>query len=151
MTWNLAQTMSLIKAAQHKYTHRKLVSKDPKTGRARYRYYYARHHGGGITGAKFEAGSAFRLTFKGRTGHFHVESVNGDMVTVRHDGRKGSKPIEMSRDELRALLERQHSKLETKSREKAQKRRQRAAKKRKSTKRKSTKRQAPAKRPQLSV
>lgn len=142
MTWNLAQTMSLIKAAQHKYTHRKLVGRDPKTGRPRYRYYYARHHGGGITSAKFEAGSAFRLTFKGRTGHFHVESVDGDMVTVRHDGRKGSKPIEMSRDELRALLERQHSKLETKSREKAQKRRK---------KRKSTKRQAPAKRPQLSV
>ena len=151
MTWNLAQTMSLIKAAQHKYTHRKLVGRDPKTNRPRYRYYYARHHGGGITSAKFEAGSAFRLTFKGRTGHFHVESVDGDMVTVRHDGRKGSKPIEMSRDELRALLERQHSKLETKSREKAQKRRKSAAKKRKSTKRKSTKRQAPAKRPQLSV
>jgi hypothetical protein len=146
MIWNLAQTMSLIKAAQHKYTHRKLVGRDPKTGRPRYRYYYARHHGGGITGAAFEAGSAFRLTFKGRTGHFHVESVDGDMVTVRHDGRKGSKPIEMSRDELRTLLERQHSRLETASREKAQKKRKRAAKKRKSTKR-----QAPAKRAQLSV
>jgi hypothetical protein len=141
MTWNLEQTMSLIKAAQHKYTHRKLVGRDPKTNRPRYRYYYARHHGGGITSAKFEAGSAFKLTFKGRRGHFHIQRVEGNKVFVKHDGRPGSKEVEMSQDELRALLEKQHSELETKGREKAQKRRKSAAKKRKSTKRtKSTKR-----------
>lgn len=141
MTWNLAQTMSLIKAAQHKYTHRKLISRDPKTNRPRYRYYYARHHGGGITSAAFEAGSAFKLTFKGRRGHFHIQRVEGNKVFVKHDGRPGSKEVEMSQDELRALLEKQHSELETKGREKAQKRRKSAAKKRKSTKRtKSTKR-----------
>jgi hypothetical protein len=135
MTWNLAQTMSLIKAAQHKYTHRKLVGRDPKTNRPRYRYYYARHHGGGITSAAFEAGNAFKLTFKGRRGHFHIQRVEGNKVFVKHDGRPGSKEVEMSQDELRALLEKQHSELETKGREKAQRRRKSAAKKRKSTKR----------------
>ncbi len=149
MTWNLTQTMSLIKAAQHKYTHRKLIGRDPKTNRARYRYYYARHHGGGITGAKFEAGSAFKLTFKGRRGHFHVDRVEGDKVFVKHDGRPGSKEVEMSRDELRALLEKQHSKAETKSREKAQENRRKGrkstAKKRKSTKRKKAQTTAPKK------
>ena len=145
MTWNLAQTMSLIKAAQHKYTHRKLISRDPRTGRARYRYYYARHHGGGITGAKFEAGAAFKLTYKNRRGHFHIQRVEGDTVFVKHDGRPGSKEVPMSQDELRALLQKQHSELETKGREKAQanrrKGRKKSAKKRKSTKRtKSTKR-----------
>ena len=109
MTWNLAQAMNMIKAAGHKYTHRKLVGKDPKTGRKRYRYYYAEHHGGGITGAAFEAGAAFKLTFKGRRGHFHVQRVEGDKVFVKHDGRPGSKEVEMSQDELRALLKRQHS------------------------------------------
>jgi hypothetical protein len=128
--------MNLIKAAGHKYTHRKLVGRDPKTNRARYRYYYAEHHGGGITSAKFEEGAAFKLTFKGRRGHFHINRVEGDKVFVKHDGRPGSKEVEMSQDELRALLEKQHAKAETKSREKAQKRRKSATKKRKSTKRK---------------
>ena len=69
---------------------------------------------------------------------------------MKHDGRPGAKEVEMSRDELRALLEKQHSKLETKSREKAQanrrKGRKKSAKKRKgakSTKRKKTQTQTP--------
>ena len=145
MTWNLAQAMNMIKAAGHKYTHRKLVGKDPKTGRKRYRYYYAEHHGGGITSAKFEEGAAFKLTFKNRRGHFHVQRVEGDKVFVKHDGRPGSKEVEMSQDELRALLERQHSKTETKSREKAQANRRKGRKstKRKSTTRKKTQTQTP--------
>jgi hypothetical protein len=145
MTWNLTETMTMIKAAGHKYTHRKLVGKDPKTGRKRYRYYYAEHHGGGITSAKFEEGAAFKLTFKNRRGHFHVQRVEGDKVFVKHDGRPGSKEVEMSQDELRALLERQHSKTETKSREKAQANRRKGRKstKRKSTTRKKTQTQTP--------
>lgn len=134
MTYSPTLALTLLKAAGHKYTHRKLISRDPRTGRARYRYYYAEHHGGGITGAKFEAGSAFKLTFKGRRGHFRIKSVDGDMITISHDARPGVEIPPIHRDELRALLEKQHSKAETKSRQKAQ---------RKSTKRKSTKRQAP--------
>lgn len=132
MTYSPTLALTLLKAAQHKYTHRKLISRDPKTGRARYRYYYAEHHGGGITGAKFEAGSAFKLTFRGRRGHFHIKAVDGDMITISHDARPGVEIPPIHRDELRALLEKQHSKAETKSREKAQRKR-----------RKSTKRQAP--------
>jgi len=147
MTWNLAQTMSMIKAAGHKYTHRKLVGKDPKTGRKRYRYYYAEHHGGGITGAAFEAGAAFKLTFKGRRGHFHVQRVEGDKVFVKHDGRPGSKEVEMSQDELRALLKRQHSKAETKSREKAQANRRKKKKSPKKSAKKSAKKKTPREEP----
>lgn len=35
----------LEKAASHKYTHRKMIGRDPKTNRIRYRYYYQEHHG----------------------------------------------------------------------------------------------------------
>ena len=122
----LAQTMSLIKARIKKYKYRR-----PKPGGG-YKYYYEEHHGGGITSAKFEAGSAFKLTFRGRRGHFHIKAVEGDMVTISHDARPGVEIPPIHRDELRALLEKQHSKAETQSRKKAQRK-----------KRKSTKRQAP--------
>lgn len=129
MTWNLAQTMSIIKAAQHKYTHRKMIGRDPKTNRIRYRYYYAEHHGGGITSANIEEGSAFKLTFKGRRGHFHVQRVEGDRVFVKHDGRPNAKEVVMTKSELRALLKRQHETIENKKREKAQEARRKGRKK----------------------
>ena len=154
MTFSLLKAQALLKARQHKYTHRKLVGRDPKTNRKRYRYYYAEHHGGGITSAEIEAGSAFKLTFKGRRGHFHVQSVEGDVVTVKHDGRPNSKPVEMTKAEFRALLKRQHETVENKKREKAQENRRRGRKKRKGSKR--TKRktatpqtQAPEQTPQV--
>jgi len=154
MTFSLLKAQALLKARQHKYTHRKLIGRDPKTNRKRYRYYYAEHHGGGITSAEIEAGSAFKLTFKGRRGHFHVQSVEGDTVTVRHDGRPNSKPVEMTKAEFRALLKRQHETVENKKREKAQENRRRGRKKRKGSKR--TKRktatpqtQAPEQTPQV--
>ena len=103
----LDQEDDLEKGAGHKYTHRKRVGTD-KRGRARYRYYYQEHHGGGITRAKLEAGAAFKLTFRGRRGHFHIESVQGDIVTVKHDGRPNSKPVEMTKAEFRAMIKRQH-------------------------------------------
>ena len=129
MTWNLAQTMSMIKAAQHKYTHRKMIGRDPKTNRIRYRYYYAEHHGGGITGAAFEEGSAFKLTYKGRRGHFHIQRVDGDKVYVKHDGRPNAKEVELTKGELRALLKRQHETIESTKREKAQEARRKGRKK----------------------
>lgn len=142
MTFNLSDTMSMIKARQHKYTHRKMIGRDPKTNRIRYRYYYAEHHGEGITSANIEEGSAFKLTYKGRRGHFHVQRVEGDKVFVKHDGRPGSKEVEMTKGELRALLEKQHAKAETQSREKAQ------ANRRKGRKKKAAKKKAAKKTPQ---
>ena len=153
MTFSLLKAQALLKARQHKYTHRKLIGHDPKSNRKRYRYYYAEHHGGGITSAEIEAGSAFKLTFKGRRGHFHVQSVEGDVVTVRHDGRPNSKPVEMTKAEFRALLKRQHETVENKKREKAQENRRRGRKQRKGskrTKRKTTPQtQAPEQTPQV--
>lgn len=129
MTFNLSAVMCLIKARQHKYTHRKMIGRDPKTNRIRYRYYYSEHHGGGITSANIEEGSAFKLTYKGRRGHFHVQRVEGDKVYVKHDGRPNAKEVEMTKSELRALLKRQHETIENKKREKAQRRRKSSAKK----------------------
>ena len=134
MTYSPTLALTLIKAAQHKYTHKKRVGTDKK-GRARYRYYYKRHHGGGITGAKFEEGSAFKLTWKGRRGHFHIKSIEGDMVKISHDARPDVDIPPIHRDELRAILERQHGAAETKSREKAQRKRRKSSAKKKSAKR----------------
>lgn len=143
MTYSPTLALTLIKAAQHKYTHKKRVGTDKK-GRARYRYYYKRHHGGGITGAKFEEGSAFQLTWKGRRGHFHIKSIEGDMVKISHDARPDVEIPPIHKDELRAILERQHGAAETKSREKAQRKRKRSAKKKTAPKReKAPKTQAP--------
>lgn len=108
----------LEKAVGHKYTHRKLVGRDPKTNRARYRYYYAEHQGGGISRAKFEAGSAFKLTWRGRRGHFHIDRVEGDQIFITHDSRPNMEPVPVQADELRALLRKQHSKAEQKHVEK---------------------------------
>ena len=55
-------------------------------------------------------------------------SVEGDTVTVKHDGRPNSKPVEMSKTEFRALLKRQHEAVENKKREKAQENRRRGSK-----------------------
>ena len=129
MTFNLPSIMTMIKARQHKYTHRKMIGRDPKTNRIRYRYYYAEHHGGGITSAEIEAGSAFKLTYKGRRGHFHVQRTEGDKVFVKHDGRPNAKEVEMTKSELRALLKAQHETIETKKREKAQEARRKGRKK----------------------
>ena len=125
MTYSPTLALTLIKAAQHKYTHRKMIGRDPKTNRIRYRYYYAEHQGGGITSARFEEGSAFKLTWRGRRGHFHIKSVDGDMVTISHDARPNMEPVTISKDELRAILKSQHGKAEQKSREKTQRKRKR--------------------------
>lgn len=127
MTYSPTLALAIIKAAQHKYTHKKRVGTD-KRGRARYRYYYAEHHGGGISRASFEEGSAFKLTWRGRRGHFHIKSVEGDMVTISHDARPNMAPVTISKSELRAILEKQHGKAEQKSREKAQRKRKTAPK-----------------------
>lgn len=110
----------LEKAVGHKYTHRKRVGTD-KRGRARYRYYYAEHQGGGISRASFEAGSAFKLTWKGRRGHFHIDRVEGDQVFITHDSRPSMTPVAISKGELRALLKSQHGKAEQEHVEKRRK------------------------------
>jgi hypothetical protein len=97
----------LEKAAQHKYTHKKRVGTDKK-GRPQWRYFYNVRHGGGIGGAALEVkgGEAFQLTNQGQRGHFHVQRVRGNRVTVRHD--ETGHEVTMSKRELQALLMQEH-------------------------------------------
>ena len=93
------------KAAGHKYLRRKPYF--DKKGRKRYRYTYKEHHGGGIN--KKEAmveGAAFRLSHNGQAGHFHIESVSGNRLKIRHDESGGE--LELSKAEFQRLLHIEH-------------------------------------------
>ena len=97
----------LVKAAQHKY-----IKRVPKAGGKGYVYYYSE---GSATSAKIKEhmkeGAAFKLTHEGKTGHFHIKGLNGERVRVEHDESGAS--VEMTRDELAALLQREHAKPKT--------------------------------------
>ena len=90
-------------AGRRNTTHRKRVGTD-KRGRGRYGSITIKSTTGavGSWGRNLKQGAAFKLTFRGRRGHFHIESVQGDIVTVKHDGRANSKPVQMSKAEFRA-------------------------------------------------
>ena len=148
MTFSLLTAQVLLKARIKKYDYR-----IPKVGGG-YKYYYKKHRGGGMTRAKFEEGAAFKLTWKNRRGHFHIKKIEGDMVTISHDSRPNVDIPPIHKDELRAILRKQHGKAEEKSRAQAQENRRRGRKKRKGSKR--TKRktatpqtQAPEQTPQV--
>ena len=97
----------LVKAAQHKY-----IKRVPKAGGKGYVYYYSE---GSATSAKIKEHmkekAAFRLNYEGAVGHFHITAVKGDIVSVKHDGSGTS--VSMTRDELAALLMREHAKTKT--------------------------------------
>ena len=97
----------LIKARQHKY-----IKRVPKAGGKGYVYYYSE---GSATSAKIKEHmkekAAFRLNYEGAVGHFHITAVKGDIVSVKHDGSGTS--VSMTRDELAALLMREHAKTKT--------------------------------------
>ena len=91
----------LIKARQHKY-----IKRVPKAGGG-YTYFYREQHGGGVALKEhMKAGAAFRLTHNGQEGHFHIKALDGERLTVEHDETRVK--VEMTRDELAALLTRQH-------------------------------------------
>jgi hypothetical protein len=91
----------LIKARQHKY-----IKRVPKAGGG-YTYFYREQHGGGVALKEhMKAGAAFRLTHNGQEGHFHIKELDGERLTVEHDETRVK--VEMTRDELAALLTRQH-------------------------------------------
>ena len=100
----------LEKARVLKYDYRRPSKTrfNKKTGKREWDYFYAKKHGARVTRGAFEAGAAFRMTFKGRKGHFHIHHVKGDQVFITHDSRPDMEPIPVQADELRALLERQH-------------------------------------------
>jgi hypothetical protein len=91
----------LIKARQHKY-----IKRVPKAGGG-YTYFYREQHGGGVALKEhMKEGAAFRLTHNGQEGHFHIKALDGERLTVEHDETRVK--VEMTRDELAALLTRQH-------------------------------------------
>jgi hypothetical protein len=100
----------LEKARVLKYDYRRPSKTrfNKKTGKREWDYFYTKKHGARVTRGAFEAGAAFRMTWKGRKGHFHIHHVKGDQVFITHDSRPDMEPIPVQADELRALLERQH-------------------------------------------
>jgi hypothetical protein len=104
----------LFKGASHKYKYRKLTGHDKKTGRPKYRYYYDYRHGGGIQSAEhFKVGSKFEFSYGNQRGHFRIDSIKGDKITVTHDEIAGFS-VNFSRKEFSALLGAQHRKQQIK-------------------------------------
>jgi hypothetical protein len=102
-------TLDLLKAASHKYIRRIPKGRDKKTGRMKYDYIYKEHHRGGVTSLEdVKAGEAFKIKdpSTGKAGHFHVQSVSGNNVTVKHD--ESDREVTMTKAEFKALLTREH-------------------------------------------
>ena len=112
----------LVKAAQHKY-----IKRVPKAGGKGYQYFYSETGGGGVAlEAHMKEKAAFRLEYGGAVGHFHITKVNGDIVSVKHDGSGAT--AEMTRAELAALLRAHHAPALSAHVERAEKRAAQAAK-----------------------
>jgi len=103
----------LEKARTKKYDYRRPSKRvNKKTGRREWDYFYTKKHGAKVSEGAFVEGAAFRLTWKGRKGHFHIDRVEGDQVFITHDSRPDMEPVAISKGELRALLKKQHAKAE---------------------------------------
>lgn len=92
----------LCKGAGHKY-----IKRVPKAGGG-YRYFYHVGHGGTVTAeGHMVVGASFRGSDGGKAGHFHIVSVDGDALRVRHDETGTEKTI--GRKELAGRLAREHA------------------------------------------
>lgn len=99
------ELIDLWKAKSHKYTHKKRVY---IKGKPSWRYYYKEHHGGGVTKVdELHVGEAFKVNYKGKEGHFHIQEIKGDKVKVVHD--ETGKETTLTRAELKAVLKSTHS------------------------------------------
>ena len=97
--------LNLFKGRTQKY-----IKRIPKAGGG-YRYIYKEHHKGGVGAVEhMKEGAAFKLTFGGQEGHFHIIATQGDKITVKHDELHGPdhKGVEMTKAELSELLTREH-------------------------------------------
>ena len=97
--------IDLLKGRTQKY-----IKRIPKAGGG-YRYVYKEHHKGGVGAQEhMKEGAAFKLTFGGQEGHFHIIAAEGDKLTVKHDELHGPdhKGVEMTKAELSELLTREH-------------------------------------------
>ena len=101
--------IDLLKARATKYTYRKRVGTNPKTGAATYRYFYNKPKTGkGIQSrtADIKEGAAFVFHHNGQRGHFHVEKVKGKKLTIVHHETGHS--VDVTQKELYALLLHEH-------------------------------------------
>jgi hypothetical protein len=96
----------VVKGAGHKYIRR--VPYAAKGGKTRYRYYY------NVRGAKgaghedeIKAGSAFKIKHGEHEGHFHVEAVDGDHVTVVHD--ESGHSVKMPKRAFAEMIREEHA------------------------------------------
>lgn len=95
---------ALQKGAGHKYIRRVPTGK-PKP---KYRYFYAVTGGQGLGhGDELKAGAAFKVAHGDKQGHYHIQSVDGDTVRIKHD-ETGRFAI-MSRKALTAMLHKEHA------------------------------------------
>jgi len=95
----------LLKGRSQKY-----IKRIPKAGGG-YKYVYKEHHQGGVGAQEHMAeGAAFKLTFQGQEGHFHIIKAEGDRLIVKHDELHGPdhKGVELTKAELSALLMAEH-------------------------------------------
>jgi len=95
----------LLKGRSQKY-----IKRIPKAGGG-YKYVYKEHHQGGVGAQEhMKEGAAFKLSFQGQEGHFHIIKAEGDRLTVKHDELHGPdhKGVEMTKAELSALLMAEH-------------------------------------------
>ena len=106
----MISSLYLLKAASHKYFRRIPLGRNPKTGTMRYRYIYKEHHAGGLSRGIDNAkeGEAFKLADPqtGQKGHFHVQKVSGDKITIKHD--ESGREVTISKAEFKALMRREH-------------------------------------------
>ena len=101
----MSSFIDLLKGRTQKY-----IKRIPKAGGG-YRYVYKEHHKGGVGAQEhMKEGAAFKLTFGGQEGHFHIVKAQGDKITVKHDELHGPdhKGVEMTKAELSELLTREH-------------------------------------------
>lgn len=99
-----AQASDLAKGAGHKYL-RRVPTGNPKRP---WRYFYRVSGGAGLGHAdEMKVGAAFKLDDDGTSGHFHIQAVDGDRVTIRHDETGAVHVVE--RRALVAMLHAHHA------------------------------------------
>ena len=103
----------LEKGRATKYRFKKLAGVDKKTGKKRWKYYYNDPKTARSIKKQAEdavQGASFVFHHKGQRGHFHVEAINekSGLLTIVHDETGHS--VDVTKNELKALLMFEHSK-----------------------------------------
>ena len=94
----------LLKGAGHKYI-RRVPTGNPKKP---WRYFYKVSGGSGLGHhSEFIEGAAFKVAHNGKEGHFHILSVDGDKLRIKHD--ESGEESTLTKDALTSLLHKEHA------------------------------------------